>query len=167
MAKIEINTQLVEQLVSDYSDMVFRIAYQYTFNSAEAEDILQDVFLKLIRQKEFNCYEHIKPWLIRVTINKCHDYNKSAKSKNQPLDENLQEELHFEETFVEENLIDEVNSLTDFERDTTYLFYYEDYSAQEIAELLDKSTNSIYIALNKARKKMKTYLLSEEGNFNE
>ncbi|MDU6265559.1 MAG: sigma factor [Anaerocolumna aminovalerica] len=54
---------------SRYGRMVLRIAYQNTSNMSEAEDITQEVFLKLIREdKIFTDDEHIKAWLIRVTI---------------------------------------------------------------------------------------------------
>ena len=63
----------LSECVERYSDMVFRLAYQYLFNRQDAEDVVQDVFFALVRRSElgrFNGDEHVKAWLIRVTVNK-------------------------------------------------------------------------------------------------
>ena len=70
--------QQYNEIVENYSDMIFRIAYQYLFNKYDAEDIVQEVFVKLLTKRViFKDEEHIKSWLIRVTINQCLDYKKS------------------------------------------------------------------------------------------
>ena len=70
--------QRYNEIVENYSDMIFRIAYQYLFNKYDAEDIVQEVFVKLLTKRViFKDEEHIKSWLIRVTINQCLDYKKS------------------------------------------------------------------------------------------
>ena len=67
--------QRYNEIVENYSDMIFRIAYQYLFNKYDAEDIVQEVFVKLLTKRViFKDEEHIKSWLIRVTINQCLDY---------------------------------------------------------------------------------------------
>lgn len=70
--------QQYNEIVEKYSDMIFRIAYQYLFNNYDAEDIVQEVLVKLLTKKViFKDEEHVKSWLIRVTINQCLDYKKT------------------------------------------------------------------------------------------
>ena len=65
------NPELIEQTVRDYSGKLLKIAYTYTKNTCDAEDIVQEVFLSFITSRqEFASQEHIRAWLIRVTINK-------------------------------------------------------------------------------------------------
>ena len=71
------------ELIKKYSNMVFRIAFSYIGNRADAEDVMQDVFVKLyVCGKAFESEEHIKAWLLRVTINQCKSllklYRKTA-----------------------------------------------------------------------------------------
>ena len=89
--------QQYNEIVENYSDMIFRIAYQYLFNKYDAEDIVQEVFVKLLTKRViFKDEEHIKSWLIRVTINQCLDYKKSLTKKSTVPIENI--EIPFEQT---------------------------------------------------------------------
>ena len=73
-----------EYALNTYSDMLLRIAYRNVKVLADAEDITQEVFIKLIqRDKGFESPEHEKAWLIRVTVNKCRDFLKSERRKKE------------------------------------------------------------------------------------
>ena len=62
----------IDDAVRRYADMVYRLAVLNTRNRYEAEDVVQEVFMKLFRHKEGICNEeHLKAWLIRVTVNQC------------------------------------------------------------------------------------------------
>ncbi len=64
--------KVIEEKIELYSDMVYRIAYSMTSKKADAEDVYQEVFMKLYNnQKEFESQEHEKAWIIRVTVNEC------------------------------------------------------------------------------------------------
>lgn len=69
--------------VEEFSDMIFRIVYQNLCNIADAEDVVQEVFISLLKSKSkiFNDSEHLKSWLIRVTINKCLDVRRFFPKK--------------------------------------------------------------------------------------
>lgn len=68
----------IEEIVEKYSNMIIQIAYQNVFNKSDAEDITQEVFIKLMKKiGTFVSEEHMKAWIIRVTINLSKDYNKS------------------------------------------------------------------------------------------
>ncbi|MDB1895441.1 RNA polymerase sigma factor [Collinsella aerofaciens] len=64
--------QAFRQAVEDHRDVVFRIALTYLRDRADADDVAQDVFLKLLKSDaQFESWEHLRRWLIRVTINEC------------------------------------------------------------------------------------------------
>ena len=71
------------EIVEKYSDMIYRIAYQRVLNQYDAEDIVQEVFVKLLCNKNyFRDGEHVKAWLIRVTVNLCVNYKKKLARQN-------------------------------------------------------------------------------------
>lgn len=150
-----LNIQKEEQynrIVEKYSDMIFRIAYQYFYNKYDAEDVTQDVFLKLLYKKAFfKDEEHIKSWLIRVTINQCLDYKKSLARREMVSIDNL--EIPF--TQEERGIIEEFYLLKEEERNILYLYYYEGYKIKEISHILKQKQNTINSKLTRARKKLK------------
>ena len=144
--------QQYNEIVENYSDMIFRIAYQYLFNKYDAEDIVQEVFVKLLTKRViFKDEEHIKSWLIRVTINQCLDYKKSLTKKNTVPIENM--EIPFEQK--EGEILKELQLLKEDERNVLYLYYYEGYKIKEIAKILKQKQNTINSKLTRARKKLK------------
>ena len=146
-------------ILDKYSKTLINIAFSYMKNTAEAEDIVQEVYISLMRRGSgFESDEHEKAWLIRVTINKCKNRLKSAwYHKSVPLDEEISY-LPEEESEV----LSEVLSLPAKYRSVIHLFYYENYSIQEISEILRKSTGTIGTWLSRGRKLLKTKL---EGGF--
>ena len=140
------------KIVENYSDMIFRIAYQYLYNKYDAEDIVQEVFVKLLSRKViFKDEEHVKSWLIRVTINQCLDYKKSLVKRSTVPIENM--EIPFENK--EEGILEELQLLKEDERNILYLYYYEGYKIKEIAKILKQKQNTINSKLTRARKKLK------------
>lgn len=140
------------KIVENYSDMIFRIAYQYLYNKYDAEDIVQEVFVKLLSRKViFKDEEHVKSWLIRVTINQCLDYKKSLVKRSTVPIENM--EIPFEHK--EEGILEELQLLKEDERNILYLYYYEGYKIKEIAKILKQKQNTINSKLTRARKKLK------------
>lgn len=145
-----------EAVVDTYSDMIFRIAYQNLFSVEDAQDVVQDVFLKLLKQKE-NCFhdeEHLKAWLIKVTINQCLDYKKSFFRKNTVALESF--EIPYEQE--ERQLLEELSRLPKEERNVLYLHYYEGYTIKEIAGILGKKQNTVNSKLTRGRSKLKQIL---------
>lgn len=143
----------INYIVNTYSDMLFRLAYQYTRNSSESEDIVQDVFMTMLKKMPFKTEEYLKAWLIRVAINKSKNYLKSMRKKVLALDENIKVP-----TYTHEDGLEEINLLPEFDRNVIYLYYYEGYSIKEIAKITGKSANSINIRLCRAREKLKNLL---------
>lgn len=145
----------INYIVDTYGDMLYRVAYQYTRNRSEAEDITQDVFVAMLKKMPFKSEEHLKAWIIRVAINKSINYLKSNRKRVLSLDENI--DVAGEQNFDREE-IEELQSLPRFDRSVIYLYYYEGYSIKEIAKITGKSANSINIRLFRAREKLKTLL---------
>ncbi len=114
-----------------HKDMVFRIAVTYVKNTHDAQDILQEVFLKLLTYKRsFSSDEHLKRWLIRCTINKSKDYLKSPWRTRRD-DSQAYEGILITEK--ESSLLDEVFALPQEYKGVIYLHYYEGYNYEEIA----------------------------------
>ncbi len=158
MNKICCSKETAEQIIRRYADTIYRTAYQHLKNSADAEDIFQEVCIALItKNAPIEDEEHLKRWLIRVTINKCRDFKKSVwQKKTESIDEHT--ELIAPEAL---SVIEELKKIPDRYSDVLYLYYYEEYTIAEIAEILGTSSNTIGTRLRRARKKLKS-LLEEE-----
>lgn len=138
----------------NYTDMIYRIALNNMCNDSDAQDIAQEVFVRLIEQpKIFKDAEHLKAWLIRVTINLCRDEIKKRK-RVQP-----DAEIRDEAVFDEHPVTEAVNSLPEIYRNTIYLHYYEGYTAKEIGKILGENENTILSRLSRARQKLKENLV--------
>lgn len=137
------------QAIERYADMVKRICMLHLKNKQDTEDIFQTVFLKYVLYSgTFETAEHEKAWLIRVTINACKDLLKSFYRKLLPLEETVgiaSTDRGYSE------VLDIVFSLPPKYKDVVYLFYYEGYTAGEIAKILRKKENTIYSLLSRAR----------------
>jgi len=144
-------------LVKKYIDTVFRVALNYLKNRADAEDICQDVFLKLLQQKKpFDSEEHLRNWLIRVTINACKNVLRSPWHRRESLDDHVPV-LEFTKDGRGE-LYYAVMELPVHYRVPLYLYYYEGYSTQEIASILGMPKNTVCTRLNRARQLLRKEL---------
>lgn len=151
----------ITEAVNCYLDTLVRIAYQYTGNISDAEDIAQDTFIKLMEENSISGGEHLKAWLIRVTINSCKDLKKSAWHKRtQPIDLSVME-MHAPE---EKAVMEELWALPDNYRNVIYLYYYEKYNVPEIASIVGKSVNTVSSWLTRGRKRLKL-IIEEENNY--
>ena len=119
--------------VQRYSDTVFRAAMHNCSCTADAEDVVQDVFEKLLNYSgRFESEEHLKAWLLRVAINRCHDLTRAAHQKDTELDENLPAPDAFEDGSV----LDAVRSLPENYRNAIYLHYYEGYTMTSMPRMI-------------------------------
>jgi RNA polymerase sigma-70 factor (ECF subfamily) len=150
--------------VEQYSNNLYKIAMSYCKNRYDAEDILQNVFMKLLQEKQsFHSDEHLKRWLIRVTVNSCKDYCASFwKKKITGMDEYRNGEVQEFSTYEESELYEQVMKLPQKYRIVIHLYYYEEYSVREIAEILDLRETTVQTQLMRARKKLETRLMEVE-----
>ena len=141
-----------------YCDMVYRLAFIRTGNTADAEDILSEVFLRLVKNKnKIDGDEHLKNWLIRVTINCSNSLFARIKRRGEV---ELTENCGFDE-FKEEAVLPAVLSLPENQKIIVYMYYYEGYSVEEIAGICSIPSGTVKSRLARARDKLKIKLSNE------
>ena len=149
-----------------YKDRLFAIAFHYCRSRADAEDILQTVLLKYYRsEKEFGTEEYLRNWLIRVTINESKRLLLSHwRRRTVPLEE-LEEYAAQTLPIPEESeLFLAVLALPQKYRIVVHLYYYEEYSVREIADLLAIWENTVLTRLMRARAKLREKLKEAWNN---
>lgn len=150
--------QEFNRIVEQYADIVYRVALSYTKTPHDAEDVVQTTFMKLLtRSKEFQDEEHIRRWLIRVAVNECNSLWSSFWRKNVDFAEGLAAEPEFS-LEEKQDLYQAVMSLPPKCRVVVHLFYYEEYSSREIAELLHMQEATVRTRLVRARKLLRQQL---------
>lgn len=141
-----------ERIVRKHMDTIYRIAVSYTKNPADADDIVQQTFVKLLsRRDSFADAEHEKRWLIRVCVNECNSFFSSFWRKNVDSMDAISKEPEF--TMKESSdLYEAIKQLPQKCSIVVYLFYYEGYSTKEIAEILHIREATVRTRLVRARK---------------
>ena len=160
--------EVTDEVVRHYSPMIYRIALTKTKSSHDADDIFQEVFLKLVmNEKPFESEEHRKAWLIRVTVNCCNSHFVAPWRKNvDSMEDVMLEQLPDEsEVFWRESgspdVYAQVMKLPEQMREVVLLFYYEDMSIREIAEAVGTSEVNVKKRLSRAREKLRLEMESE------
>ena len=151
--------------VDKYLKMVYRISCHYFGNREDAEDVSQDVFLKLYSHNtKFESEEELKAWLIRVTTNTCHSYFRNPfRKRKTEIDEkeieNIVGSSSSEQEIINRKVVmDAVMSLPERYRIVVYLYYYEEYSICQISNTLNIKETTIQTRLSRAREKLKSVL---------
>ncbi len=157
------NEAELTRIVEKFSGIVFRVAYCHVNNHQDADDITQDVFLALMTcRREFADDEHIKAWLIRVTVNRSINLLRSCRRRlSVPLDN--AEEIPFlpKEKFT---LLPQLMKLKPKYRVVLYMFYYEDYTVSRIAAVLGEKSTTVTTRLSRGRDQLKELLIKEGYN---
>ena len=153
-----------EGAVERYGDTVFRLAYSYLKNRADAEDVMQEVFVRLLRARpEFRDEEHAKAWLLRVGARCAADVLRAPwRRREGPLDDGLPAP----EPPGEGGVVEAVLALPAKYRTAVHLYYYEELSVAEIAAVLGKSEGAVKSRLFRARALLRRYL-KEDGDVSE
>ena len=128
--------------------------------------VVQDTFIQYYSlKKEFDNEQHIRAWLIRVAINKAKNMNRTFWRRNKLSLEDYMETLVFE-TPESEELFEAVMKLPGKYRIVIHLFYYEDYTVREIADILKLSESNVKVRLSRGRTLLREEL-QEEWNDDE
>lgn len=147
----------ISNIVDKYSDMVLRLALTYLKNMSDAQDVCQNVFIKIFEQnKTFTDSEHEKAWIIRVTINACKDILKSPWEKRLL---SINEAILPIKDKKNNEVVSLVLELPVKYRSVIYLYYFESYSTQEIAKLLNRNDATVRTQLKRARKLLKNKMI--------
>ena len=146
----------IRKLIENYGDSLFRLACSYLHNEADAQEIVQDTLIQLLRyDPTFETSEKEKAWLMKTAAN---------LSKNRIRFNKRHETEEFDERFfVEEKedyryLWEAVKQLNEKEREIIHLYYQEEYTTKEISELLEMNESTIRSLLKRAREKLKEIL---------
>lgn len=158
--------ETTDEVVRYYSSMVWHIALTKTRSTHDAEDIFQDVFMKLaMNTKPFASEEHRKAWLIRVTVNCCNSHFVAPWRKNVDiLEDAVMAQLPDEDTVQKGggdssfDVYAQVLKLPQNMRDVILLFYYENMSIRDISHALNITEASVKKRLSRARQKLKLEL---------
>ena len=142
----------------EYSDMVYRLAFARVKNKYDADDILQDVFMRYMKSKQdISDLEHAKALLIRITINCTKSlFTSSNKKKTAPLDEFMSIDMPVRDT------LEAVLKLPLKYRTVIHLHYYCGYNVDELAKILNSNPSTVKSQLHRARLKLKDYLEGDE-----
>lgn len=156
----------IDRAYEEYADHVFAVAFNVCQSRADAEDVVQDTFIKYnSSKKDFADEEHIRAWILRVAINRAKDIRTSFWRKNMVAWDEYMTELSFEEP-EDERLFQAVMNLPTKYRTVIHLHYYEDYGIKEIAQILHSREGTIKSQLSRGRTLLKN-MLKEEWDIDE
>lgn len=141
------------EAVEKYGDMLYRICLVMLKNTADAEDAVQETFIKYVqRTMSFDSEEHEKAWFITVATNKCRDmlrYRKRHKTESEEL---------LQGYFIEDNdsgVLEALSELDEKYRIILVLYYVEDYKIDQISEITGISVSAVKMRLSRGRKLLK------------
>lgn len=149
------------QMYNRHVDTVYRVCFMYMKNRHDTEDMVQNTFIKLMRdQTVFHSEEHEKAWLIRTASNLCKDYFRNWWSKTVGMDKVAEQAV--EQPFATDDNFHRIMDLPPKYKTVLYLYYYEGYSTVEIAKMLDKNQSTIRSHLHTARKLLRMEMEGDE-----
>ena len=160
--------EFIAHAMADWGDAVYRLALGQTRSKADAEDVYQDVFMRLYSDTTvFTSDEHLKAWLIRVAINRCHQLRRTAsRHRTQPLPDDeslLPTSPAASEALLANDVWRVLGTLPQKYRAVVHLHYVEGYATEEIAEILKCRPATVRSRLHRARAQLKTLLEQEES----
>ena len=147
---------LFDRVYETYGPALYRFCLLQMKNPADAEDVLQDVFVKRLYQApKFKSPEHERSWLYRVALNLCRDQWRRSRRSELPLAAAAGVSLPPEEL----SLLDQVSNLPEKQRTVLHLHYYQGYGLQEIARLLGVTVPTVKMRLKRGREALRKELL--------
>lgn len=150
----------VSLLVEEYGDMLYRICFLRLHSAFDAEDAVQETFLRYIKkQPDFDEAEHLKAWLCRVAINICHDTARKRKIRSYiPLDEMAETAAEDPEST---EIIRSLSLLPEKYGNVLFLYYAEGYDVKTVAKIVGCSESAVKMRLARGRERLRKIL---EGN---
>lgn len=153
----------VDEAFRRYGDRVFSAAFSICRSREDADDTVQDTFLKYHTQNaDYADESHLKAWLLRVAINRAKDVTGAFWRRNRVSWEDNMNELEFEQP-EDRSLFEAVMQLPEKYRIVIHLHYYEEYSIEEISRTVRRSPGTVKSQLSRGRKLLKS-ILTEDSN---
>lgn len=157
----------IKRIYDEYANHLLRTCFIYLGDRALAEDALQDTMIKIYRNYGgFREASLEKTWVTRIAINVCKDYLKSSWLKKVDVVSNLFEISTVDEITkeVDDSLIEQIMKLPVKYKEVILLYYYDEFSAIEISDMLHVSISNVTTRLNRARKRLKIELEGDKGD---
>ena len=147
----------VIRLFDEYSNDLYRFAVSFVGSKHDAEDIVQDVFSKLLEKHLFFDRRNEKAYLMTITANSCKDHLKASETRFCTDLDSEEWHLQYYDDFTERNMavFDELMSLDGNLRIPIYLHYYEGYSYKEISRILKLSESAVAMRINRGKEKLR------------
>lgn len=141
-----------------HADMVYRIAYTFMKNRADAEDAVQNTFIALLSKRgvPLASAEHEKAWLIVTVSNMCRNELRRYRGRMAALTKELPAPAR--DSTEESALLDAVLALPERCKTAIYLYYYEGYKTEEIAKLLHRPASTVRNQLSEGRRYLRSRL---------
>lgn len=154
-----LSKEQAEQVVSRQSDTVYKLAFSQLGNRSDADDVYQEVFLRYVKRAPvFESAQHEKAWFLRVTLNCCKRLWVSPwRKRSVPLEETIQAD-----TPENHYLAEELKKLPKKYGAVLHLFYWEDMTVEEIADLLGLRPGTVKSRLSRGREKLRDNLKGEK-----
>lgn len=154
----------IDEAFRRYGDRVFSAAFSVCRNREDADDTVQDTFMKYFTQnRDYEDETHLKAWLLRVAINRAKDISGAFWRRNRVSWEDYMDELPFEQP-EDRSLFEAVMRLPEKYRIVIHLHYYEEYSIEEISATLHTNPGTIKSQLSRGRKLLKSMLTEDESH---
>lgn len=154
-----------QSAIDRYADMVYRLALAQMKNTTDADDLFQEVFVRLVRHvQDLESWEHVKAWLIRVTINCAKKYYEQYWNRNVDYMEEPERVADAGEAYElpeEHPVWEAVQKLPPKYRLVVHLYYYEELTIAEIARLTDQKESTVKSQMYRAREMLKDILGKE------
>lgn len=153
----------IEDCMAQYGDYLYRIAYMYTKDPFIAEEVIQDVFMKYYSTNQFDGRASLKTYLTRMTINCSHDHIRWWKVRTPQFLQPAKKAERATETLIvaqveKDEIISALLRLPVKYREVIYLYFYDDLSVKEIAELIHIPVSTVTTRLQRAKLKLKDVL---------
>ena len=155
-------------LYEEYYLVLFRTALLILGNKEDSEDVLQDTFVSIYKNaKSLSDFEKLKPWIFSILKNTAYTRYKKRKREFPDefvLDKTEESPVYLgEDDFTEKSEIqDALMNLKEKEREVLVLYYYNDFSIEEIAKILNTFKGTVKSRLYRARKNLKKELLKTQ-----
>ena len=158
------NNDYVLSLYDEYAQDVFRFAYSFLNSYHDAQDVVHNLFLKLLKNNYGISEGKEKSYILKMTANLCKDYLKSgAKQREKPFELLPEKEKTEEDCFENSELLSALETLPEKYRTVIHLHYYEDLTVKETARVLKLTQSCVSMRLTRSKTMLKEMLKEDEN----
>lgn len=147
----------MSEIFQYYKDYVMRSSFIYLHRLDEAEDVTENVFLKVFTNlKSFNMEKDFRPWLSRIIMNECHNYYHKNRGEYSNSDEMIDLIANTDESFETVKLIrDCIKNLSPGDREVIMMRFFQELTLEEIAAILKTSVGAVKVRIHRSVNKLK------------